>query len=161
MILLTIGTQLPFDRLVKAMDDIAATLPEDIFGQIGHASYTPVHMQWAATLRPDEFDKKFRDASVIVSHAGIGTILAAQKHRKPLVLMPRLASHGEHRNDHQLATAQQVRDKPGVYVAEDAEELAALLRRGDLEAARDDLELTGRTLFVNNIRSYLASGMTQ
>jgi UDP-N-acetylglucosamine transferase subunit ALG13 len=158
VILLTIGTQLPFDRLVRAMDDLAATLSEEIFAQIGHASYTPVHMQWAPTLRPDEFEAKFTSASVIVSHAGIGTILTAQKYRKPLVLVPRLAQYGEHRNDHQLATANQVKDKVGVYIASDVNELPALLGRNDLEAARDDLEVTGRSLFVDNLRSYLMNG---
>lgn len=156
MILLTIGTQLPFDRLVKALDDLAPTLSEEIFGQIGAASYQPVHMRWAAELRPDQFEEKFRAASVIVSHAGIGTILTAQKLHKPLVIVPRQAKYGEHRNDHQLATANQVRDKPGVYVANDVDELPQLLSRGDLEAARDDAEMAGRLSFVNNIRSFLA-----
>jgi len=156
LILLTIGTQLPFDRLVKALDDLAPSLPEEIFGQIGAASFEPVHMQWAATLRPDQFEEKFRAASVIVSHAGIGTILTAQKLHKPLIIVPRLAKYGEHRNDHQIATANQVRDKPGVYVANDVDELPALLSRGDLEAARDDVEMAGRMNFVNNIRSFLA-----
>ena len=156
MILLTIGTQLPFDRLVRALDDLAPSLPEEIFGQIGAASYEPVHIHWTATLRPDQFEEKFRSASVIVSHAGIGTILTAQKLHKPLIIVPRLAKHGEHRNDHQLATANQVKDKPGVYVANDVDELPELLRRGDLEAARDDVEMAGRMNFVNNIRSFLA-----
>jgi UDP-N-acetylglucosamine transferase subunit ALG13 len=157
LILLTIGTQLPFDRLVVAMDELAATFPDPIFAQIGHASYRPRHMQWAATLSPAEFEEKFSSAAVIVSHAGIGTILSAQKFRKPLIIVPRLARHGEHRNDHQLATAGQVKGKPGIYVAADVSELPALLVRGDLEAARDDLELNGRASFVSNIRNFLDS----
>jgi UDP-N-acetylglucosamine transferase subunit ALG13 len=156
LILLTIGTQLPFNRLVKALDDLAPTLSEEIFGQVGEASFEPQHMRWAATLRPDQFEEKFRAASVIVSHAGIGTILTAQKLHKPLVIVPRQAKYGEHRNDHQLATASQVKDKPGVYVANDIDELPELLGRGDLEAARDDAEMAGRLRFVNNIKSFLA-----
>ncbi|HTJ58453.1 MAG TPA: glycosyltransferase [Devosiaceae bacterium] len=158
MILLTIGTQLPFDRLVKAMDELAPTLSEEIFGQIGEASYQPQNFEWAATLKPHEFEARFRSASVVVSHAGIGTILTAQKLQKPLIIVPRQAKYGEHRNDHQLATAYQVRDKPGVHVAAEVSELAGLLQHGSLEAARDDLDVDGRLLFVSNLRTYLASG---
>jgi UDP-N-acetylglucosamine transferase subunit ALG13 len=35
----------------------------------------------------------------------MGTIISALEVGKPLVLLPRLASMGEHRNDHQLGTA--------------------------------------------------------
>ncbi|MDR3471989.1 MAG: glycosyltransferase [Devosia sp.] len=156
MILLTIGTQLPFDRLVQALDEITPLLRHEVFGQIGQSEYTPVNMQWSAFLGADEFDVRFRAASVVVSHAGIGTILSAQKYRKPLIIVPRLARYGEHRNDHQLATANQVREKRGVYVAEDVDALPGLLGRDDLEPAGDDDELPGRMMFVNNLRGYVA-----
>lgn len=159
MILLTIGTQLPFDRLVKWLDEMAPKVPHEIFAQIGISTYKPKNMQWAATLGPDQFDARFREASIIVSHAGIGTILSAQKHRKPIIVVPRLARYGEHRNDHQLATANQIRDKTGVYVATELEDLQILLNRTDLQSAQDDSEASRRTDFVNNLRTYLATAI--
>jgi UDP-N-acetylglucosamine transferase subunit ALG13 len=156
MIFLTTGTQLPFDRLVQALDDVAPLLRREVFGQIGQSGYTPLNMAWSVFLTPPEFDAKFRAATVVVSHAGIGTILSAQKYRKPLVIVPRLARYGEHRNDHQLATANQVRDKKGVYVTDDVDALPGLLSRTDLEPAGDDDELPGRMMFVRNLRGYIA-----
>lgn len=156
MIFLTIGTQLPFERLVRALDDAAPQLEGDVFGQIGASSYRPVNIDWSAFLEPPEFDARFRAASVIVSHAGIGTILSAQKHRKPLVIVPRLARFGEHRNDHQVATAIQVRDKRGIYIAEDVGVLPELLARTDLEPAGEAAERPARMVFVNNLRAHLA-----
>jgi len=159
MILLTIGTQLPFDRLVKAVDELALSLPQQVFAQIGFSTHRPKNMEWSQTLQPAEFDRRFREASIVVSHAGIGTILAAQKHRKPLVIVPRLARYGEHRNDHQTATSNQVRDKRGVYVTTELSELQALLRRTDLEPAGEESEASKRMAFVNNIRSYLSASL--
>lgn len=156
MIFLTIGTQLPFDRLVRALDEIAPQLPVPVFGQIGQSEYTPVNIEWAAFLKPEEFGRRFRGASVIVSHAGIGTVLTAQKHRKPLVIVPRRVRYGEHRNDHQLATAQQMRDRRGIYVADDVAELAVLLGRTDLEPAGAETDLPARAMFVSNLRRYIA-----
>jgi UDP-N-acetylglucosamine transferase subunit ALG13 len=41
----------------------------------------------------------------IISHAGMGTIITGLIHSKPLVIMPRRYAFGEHRNEHQLGTA--------------------------------------------------------
>jgi UDP-N-acetylglucosamine transferase subunit ALG13 len=157
MIFLTIGTQLPFDRLVNSMDEIAPRLDEKVFGQVGPAGFRPVNMEWSAMLDHDAFEERFGGASVIVSHAGIGTILAAQKFGKPLVIMPRLARFGEHRNDHQLATAEQVGRKRGIYVVSNADDLMATLMRTDLEAASEDFEMAGRAAFVGNLRAHIAN----
>lgn len=128
MILLTLGTQLPFDRLVRALDEIAPTLNQPIFGQIGRSTYRPKSFEWAETMDPRVFDEKFRSADLVVSHAGIGTILTAQKHGKPIILFPREARYGEHRNDHQLATCNQLAGRAGIYIAHTTEELADLIK---------------------------------
>jgi UDP-N-acetylglucosamine transferase subunit ALG13 len=101
-----------------------------------------------------EFDEKFGEADVVVAHAGIGTILKAQQHRKPLVLFPRRAAFGEHRNDHQLATCAQLRDRPGVYVADDEAELKRLLLKSSLKPADSETETPGRAAFIDNLRRY-------
>ena len=59
---------------------------------------------------------------------------AAKKYSKPLILFPRRAAFNEHRNDHQLATAEQLRRHVGIYVAWTEDELEALLFQGDLTA---------------------------
>jgi UDP-N-acetylglucosamine transferase subunit ALG13 len=66
-----------------------------------------------------------RAADAIVAHAGMGTIISALEFGKPLLVMPRLASLGEHRNDHQLATAERFGAEGRVRVAADDATLAA------------------------------------
>jgi UDP-N-acetylglucosamine transferase subunit ALG13 len=156
VILLTIGTQLPFDRLVAALDNLAPQLTEPIFGQIGASSYRPKNFEAVASIAPGEFEHKFREARVVVAHAGIGTILSAQKHSKPLILFPRRASFGEHRNDHQLATCAQLGHKPGLYVAKEVEDLHALLVRPELGPADSGAEVAGRREFLDNLAAYLS-----
>ena len=135
MILLTTGTQLPFDRLVRALDSIAPELQDPIFGQIGSASYRPENFEWVETLDPENFDRKLKSARAIVSHAGIGTVLAAQRNQKPIILFPREARFGEHRNDHQLATCAQLKARKGIAMAKSAEELKVLLSSTELVSA--------------------------
>jgi UDP-N-acetylglucosamine transferase subunit ALG13 len=146
MIFLTLGTQLPFDRLVETLDEIAITLDEHIFGQIGTSHYKPKNFETVDFLTPSDFAERFAAARVIVSHAGIGTILSGMKAEKPLLLMARRAALGEHRNDHQLATVTQMQKISGIQIVENAQEMLSALQDIDLPAiknqaspAREDL----------------------
>lgn len=129
MIFLTVGTQLPFDRLVRAVDDwCAVSAPCAVFGQIGEpgrAGYRPKHFDWWPFVDPEEFRRRFDQASVIVAHAGMGSIITALLHQKPIVIMPRRDDLGEHRNDHQYATAKSFANRPLVHVAMTEQELPA------------------------------------
>lgn len=131
MIFLTIGTQLPFDRLSRALDLWAASRPDaNIFGQIaepGVNGYEPRHYAWKASIAPTEYDAMVDQAALIVAHAGMGSILTALKVGRPIVIMPRRAANGEHRSDHQMATAERFKDLQGVYVAWDETELAPMI----------------------------------
>lgn len=159
MILLTIGTQLPFDRLVREIDTYAASSDEVIFGQIGKAAgYIPQNFEHCLTMNPKEFEQKFASARVIVSHAGIGTILTARKHGKPIIIFPRQAKFGEHRNDHQLATCKQLGGKAGIYPVDTAEMLTDILSLPSLEAPAPIEESPDRAGLMNGIRLF-ASGL--
>lgn len=105
-IFVVVGTQEPFDRLIKAIDDWAVrSKHSDIFAQISNAQYVPKGFKSTDFISPELFDQKFKEADLIVSHAGMGTIISALQHSKPIIVMPRLAIYHEHRNDHQVATA--------------------------------------------------------
>ena len=129
MIFLTVGTQLGFDRLVKAVDAWAERRGGGaIFGQIaepGETGYRPRHFEWVPHLDPPEFQARFDAAEGVVGHAGMGTIISALSQAKPLLIMPRRAELKEQRNDHQLATAEQFGVKAGITVAHTDAEVAA------------------------------------
>jgi UDP-N-acetylglucosamine transferase subunit ALG13 len=131
VIFVTVGSQLPFDRLVRAVDTWAGGDPAvDAFAQIGSSAYRPAHMPWAEYLPGDAFRRRLEAASLVVSHAGMGNLLLALEARKPILVMPRRLELNEIRNDHQLATADWLRRLPGVTVADDADALVEALRRG-------------------------------
>ena len=136
MIFVTVGTDLPFDRMVRVVDEWALESGRlDVFAQIGEGGWEPKHMRFANFLAPPEFAEHFAKARVIISHAGMGTILTALCHEKPILVMPKKASLGEHRNEHQTATARRMMELAGVNAAFDESELRAKLDRLD--------ELTG------------------
>lgn len=161
MIFATVGTQLPFPRLVDALATLAPALDEKIIAQTGAGTGAPDPETWSAltlrrTMTPADFEATFAAARVVVAHAGIGTILSAKRLSRPLVILPRRHALGEHRNDHQLATARQVADVPGVHVAWEVADLAPLLTRRDLDPASDAAS-PSRAALIDRLARFIAS----
>ena len=96
----------------------------EVFAQIGPSRLRPRHIQHAEFVSPKECSERMTGADAVVAHAGIGTILTALELGKPLLVMPRRAEFGEHRNDHQLATAVGLPSRERAPVAFDETELA-------------------------------------
>lgn len=131
MIFLTVGTQFPFDRLVKAVDDAIETgvVEEEVFAQVGISHYQPRNMKYAQMLDKETFDSYFQKASGIIGHAGMGTITMALDHNKPLLAMPRLKKYSEIVNDHQIAIARRFSELGHILVAYNAQDLQEGIRR--------------------------------
>lgn len=132
MIFLTIGSHEPFDRLVRAVDAWAGASGQGgrIFGQItDRAGHVPQNFEHVAKIGPEEYTRCCSEADLIVSHVGMGTILTALSLGTPALLMPRRGHLRETRNDHQVATARHLGDRPGLTIAETEDDLPALLDR--------------------------------
>jgi UDP-N-acetylglucosamine transferase subunit ALG13 len=128
VIFLTVGHQMPFDRLVRAVDEWARRCERaDVFAQIGEGEYWPSAFPAAPFLTPLQFQQRMEQASAIVSHAGTGTIIAALQLGKPLLVLPRRADLGETRNDHQRATADHFGANGQILVAPDEDALVAMM----------------------------------
>ena len=130
MILVTVGMQLGFDRLIEAMDALAPELGEPVIAQVGKSGFVPQHIEARASIPPSEFEALVARSRLIVSHAGIGTVLTAARFSKPIVLFPRRADLGEHRNNHQLATIANLAGRPGILIAENAADLGPAIAQG-------------------------------
>lgn len=128
MIFVTVGTQLPFDRLVLAMDRWAAVHPGcPVIAQTGASAASAPHLDVRARVTPAEFCDLVAAADAVVAHAGMGSILTAIELGKPVVVMPRRADRGEHRNDHQLATTAGLSHIASIRVAHDEHGLASAI----------------------------------
>jgi UDP-N-acetylglucosamine transferase subunit ALG13 len=132
VIFLTVGTQLPFDRLVKAVDEWCGRQRDDfeVFAQVGRLgpeNYRPTRFAFEERLSQDSFEERLKASKLIISHAGMGSIISALTYQKPILILPRIAKLGEHRNEHQLATAERFRARSGITVANDDVTLAARL----------------------------------
>jgi len=96
MIFVAVGTT-DFDALIKKMDEIAPTLPEEVVMQIGNGQYVPGNCQYfrfAPSLEP-----YYEDATIVVSHGGLGITTEALGKGKRLVGVENSTCHGAHQQE--------------------------------------------------------------
>jgi UDP-N-acetylglucosamine transferase subunit ALG13 len=161
MIFASVGSMLPFDRLVQAVDEWAAANPaEAVFIQIGEGEYEPRHAPFTRMMPHGEYRSRLETSDLFVAHVGMGSILQSLELRKQLLMLPRLASLREHTTDHQLHTAARFRDTPGLLIVDDADALKAAMSR----LLREPLTLSAGLSphapqpMIDNVARYLRSG---
>ncbi|MDQ7727264.1 glycosyltransferase [Halomonas sp. SpR8] len=114
MIFITVGTQLPFDRLLEYFSDWQknAGYTGKVVAQVGIGSrFTSNQVEMVETLTSEQYYQWFSQAEGVVSHAGMGSILSCLDYGKRGVFLPRQYTLNEHRNDHQLDTATAFKEK--------------------------------------------------
>ncbi len=134
MIFLTVGTwRTGYDRLIKAVDKLANSglITEEVIAQTGYSSYKPKHMTVIEFCSPDKFVNIISKTRIVISHAGMGTIIEAVKQSKPLVVLPRKSALGEVDNEHQFVTAKQLEKEGKILVAYEVNELPDKLKEAE------------------------------
>lgn len=127
MIFVTVGSAekgIEFNRLIIEMDKIAEKIEEEVIMQIGSIEYKPRNAFFFRYVNFSEALSYFQRASLIVGHAGTGTILNALQFRVPLILIPRRLKYGELDNDdHQIEIAKRLEGRVWIEVVYNIEEL--------------------------------------
>ena len=159
MILVTVGAQMPFDRMIRAVDAWAAERGrDDIFAQIGTTDFVPQAIEWTPFLEPEEFRVRVRDADILVAHAGMGSIISAMEAGKPILVMPRRGDLRETRNDHQVATAERFLAMGRVSVAFDETELKTKLDMLDSMPASQAISPWASPELIAGIKAFINTG---
>lgn len=118
----------PFDRLVKAMDEIAGRMAEEILIQKGSSKVEIVYAKsfdWDSYERIEELIKS---AGIIVCHAGVGTLLDCKRNEKQMIVVPRRKEFGESFDNHQEEIAIAMSNKGSGRLVENVADLEGAIR---------------------------------
>lgn len=130
MIFVTLGTQkFQMNRLVEAVDRIAPSMDEEIFIQSGNSTYQPVHCQTAEFVDKEQFKQLIKECTLLITHAGIGTIMMGLNETKPIIVVPRRAEYQEHVDNHQEEIAEAFASKNLVVNCSQVNELPRYIER--------------------------------
>jgi|SRR5690554_5343590 len=140
----TAGTQFRFLRMDDVVRQVARCHPSwqlvyqtgpgaDIsgMGEFGN-------LDMEALMAAEIFSSHLRQADLVVTHAGMGNVITCLEWGKPFVMLPRQAAYGEHRNDHQVGSAEAVNRLYAVPVFREADELTKYLCQGKFPREVDD-----------------------
>jgi UDP-N-acetylglucosamine transferase subunit ALG13 len=128
--LVTVGTLLPFDRLVNAVASLTGkNRPARLIAQVGKGGVRPKGMEVKESLAFDDMLDLLERANVVFCHGGTGSLITALRAGCRIVAMPRRRDLGENHDDHQQEIVDAFAERGLIQVAEDADELEAVLER--------------------------------
>lgn len=162
MIFVAVGTQFSFDRLIKYMDDwVVSDSNSDKHQVIAQISdgLTPKNTESHPFMDGEQYNNNIRNASVFVSHAGMGNIISARELQTPIIVMNRQFKLGEHRNDHQADGIKWMGKLDGVYTASTEEELLAHLSNISALKTADPDNKVGSPELTNYLADFITGNI--
>jgi UDP-N-acetylglucosamine transferase subunit ALG13 len=150
-----------FPRLLEAVDRLAGAGgfgEREVFLQTGNtAGFHAAHCRSERFLPMERFHEMIRDADLVVSHAGAGTLFHVLEAGKVPVVMPRRKRHGEHVDDHQVELVQAMSEEDRVVAVYDAPELPGAVATALRRAGQPALHASSST----SMRSQIALAMRE
>ncbi|NLO09103.1 MAG: glycosyl transferase [Clostridiales bacterium] len=153
MIFVILGTQkFQLNRLLIEMDDLIETggITQEVIAQIGVSDYEPKNYQFHRYIDKNQFDEYITQASLIITHSGVGSIITALKAKKPVVVYPRLRRYNEHVDDHQLDIAKAFEKMNYVLCRHKEDTLAEVMNRCKQYPFAEYVENTNRISGIIN-----------
>jgi beta-1,4-N-acetylglucosaminyltransferase len=152
MIFVTVGTsEFPFDRLVRAID-VEDLSGEELVVQHGPSLVRPVGASRVAFLPYDELAETIRLARMVVTHAGVGSVMTALGNGKRPIVVPRLRRFGEAVDDHQLHLGRRLHEADLVTLVENPDDVLETLPSA---AATSGVELGPNPRLVAELKEFV------
>jgi len=157
-IFLTVGTQLPFERLLTYAKNWSqsTSLKHEIYAQTFQENELPIFHAADELISAEVFNEWFSNADCVISHAGMGTIISAAIQEKEIIVVPRVAVKGEHRNNHQVDTANRFSDFKFVHVVHNQKDfndaIERILKKENSSKKGADVE----SLLGGNLKKWIA-----
>ena len=132
MILVTLGTQdKDFSRLLKAVEKQIekGNIKDKVVAQIGTTKYKSDLMETFDLIPSDKFNELMSECDVLITHGGVGSILAGLKEDKKVIAAARLSKYKEHVNDHQLEIIDKFTEAGYILELKDFEKLDKVLKK--------------------------------
>lgn len=121
-----------FSRILQITDQLCSEGVLDATttkAQIGYCAYQPVNYESYRFVNGEQFHNDIKNADVIITHGGVGTLVCALKLGKKVIVFPRLSKYNEHLDNHQLDICKMYHNKGYCMMATDKTELKECIRK--------------------------------
>jgi UDP-N-acetylglucosamine transferase subunit ALG13 len=129
-VLVTVGTHGPFDRLIREVEKLigAGVIQAPVTAQVGPGGYHSPAMRCFETCEQAEMQRLLNEATILITHAGTGSIFTGIKARCQVIAITRQSALGEHYDDHQLEILNEMVGCQAILGGQDPADLAQLYR---------------------------------
>ena len=137
MIFVTIGTQPNgFLRFLKGVENLIneCNIQEEIIAQTGNTDFHTTKYKTIPFLSENEFREYMNKATVVLTHAGSGSLFNAIRAGKKIIAVARLHKYNEMMNDHQLEIVKKLTDEG--YILDGTESLVDAWKQLDVFTPR-------------------------
>lgn len=158
MILVTLGTQdKSFSRLLDAVQKQidAGVIKDEVIVQAGYTKYESNDMEIFDYIPLQKFDELMEKCDLLITHAGIGSIVTALKKGKKVIAAARLAEYQEHTNDHQLQIANSFGNDGYILFLDDFDKLGDMIK--NLSNFKPKKFESNREIFCSKLKEYIDS----
>ena len=104
MIIVLLGTfPTAFKRPLIEIEKLCkkGLITEEVIVQSGHTQFDSEYLKMRPFISPDELTELYKQARVVITQAGTGSLIKGMKLKKKIIAIPRLAKYGEVVDDHQ------------------------------------------------------------
>lgn len=132
MIFVTLGTQdKSFSRLLDAIEKQIknGNIKEKVIVQAGYTDYVSDNMEILKIIPMEDFDRYIKECDLLITHAGVGSIMTGLNNNKKVVAAARLEKYNEHTNDHQVQIATEFSNMGYIIYLDNFDELDKVLEK--------------------------------
>lgn len=146
----------PFERLLKAVESAMDLLPKPVLVQHGATPLRFAGCEAFPFMGMDEFGERIRESSLLIMHAGAGSLVHAVDAGKVPIVMPRERAYGEHVDDHQVELSEALAAHGRVILVRSGDELLRAIPRA-LETNDRLRPESGEVPLIGLVRARLAA----
>ena len=151
MILVLLGTQNnSFHRLLeeiqKNIDN--GNIKEKVVVQAGYTKFESKDMTIYNQLPKEQLQELIKEADLIITHGGVGSIISSITNGKKVIAVPRLQKYKEHVNDHQLDIINSFNESGYIIGIHGVEELKEALKKVPDFEPKEYVQNTGNIIKI-------------
>lgn len=156
MILVLLGTQdKPFKRLLNAVLKAKENniIKDKVIAQIGCTKFKSDKIETFDYTTKEKIEKLIDKAKIVITHAGVGTIIECISKDKKVIVVPRRKKYGEHTNDHQLEITKEFEEKKYIKAVYNLSKLGDALE--EIKKFKPEKYISNSENFRNKIKEYI------
>ena len=153
MILVTLGTQdQKFYRLLDAIEK--SNIKDKIIVQAGgSADYKSNKMEIFKFIDMDKMKQLIKEADIVITHGGTGSIITPLEMGKKVIACPRLSKYKEHINDHQKEVTSVLKEEGCILEFNDGDNLDDLLN--EIKTFKPKKYISNTDNFIKNLKELI------